>query len=266
MSQEEIIRADLKILRALDYDPSTSLDEDLNFAYSVYQYNQMAGEFDYLSYFVDQNAVSIDAGANVGHYSIKLAVLSKAVLSIEPIHDLNWLSHALPSNCTFINCAAGSQEEQSTLRIPILAGQQQYGMATLTDIKIFGVLEYVHQKTQIRTIDHLVQTHFPNQQIGFIKIDVEGFEREVILGAKETLKTHKPNLLLEITPEDLQETTDFLADLGYRGLFFFNDILHDISVFDASIHCTVGNEWGEDAIEDFNPKLNVNNFFFIPRH
>ena len=37
-----------------------------------------------------------------------------------------------------------------------------------------------------------------SNKISFIKIDVEGHELKVIDGAKETLKKHKPNLLIEI--------------------------------------------------------------------
>ena len=83
------------------------------------------------------------------------------------------------------------------------------------------------------------------------------------MGAKKTLKTYKPNLQVEISPEDLDETIELFTELGYRGLFFFNDILHDISVFDKAIHCISDTEY-DDEIEEFNPKLNVNNFFFIP--
>lgn len=59
-------------------------------------------------------------------------------------------------------------------------------------------------------------------KIDFIKIDVEGAELHVLLGAVETLKRDKPILLIEIFPEMLAKHSsskeriyDFLTKLGY---------------------------------------------------
>lgn len=52
----------------------------------------------------------------------------------------------------------------------------------------------------------------------FIKIDVQGFEYQVLRGAQRTLAEHRPVLLIE-TPE--QRIIDFLATLGYQ-LYAYN--------------------------------------------
>jgi len=44
----------------------------------------------------------------------------------------------------------------------------------------------------MRTLDS-----FDYTDIGFIKIDVEGYEYKVLLGAKETIKKYRPVLLVE---------------------------------------------------------------------
>lgn len=47
----------------------------------------------------------------------------------------------------------------------------------------------------------------------FIKIDVQGYELEVLKGGKETLELHKPILLIEAISEGVQQ---FLQPLGYN--------------------------------------------------
>ena len=64
----------------------------------------------------------------------------------------------------------------------------------------------------------------------FIKIDVEGFEMEVLKGMESLLKTHRPALLIEthIVDEDGTEVDmgvrveTFLNKLGYRCTFIQN--------------------------------------------
>ena len=51
----------------------------------------------------------------------------------------------------------------------------------------------------------------------FIKLDVEGFEYQVLQGGQRTLETCQPILLVE-SPDS--ETISYLAGLGYRGYAF----------------------------------------------
>ena len=64
------------------------------------------------------------------------------------------------------------------------------------------------------------------KNIGFIKIDVEGHELEVIKGAKETINKYNPILLVEIekrhSKRPVKETINFINNLGYE-CFFTNE-------------------------------------------
>ena len=60
------------------------------------------------------------------------------------------------------------------------------------------------------------------KNIGFIKIDVEGHELEVIKGAKETINKYNPILLVEIEKrhsKESEETINFINNLGYECFF-----------------------------------------------
>jgi len=81
--------------------------------------------------------------------------------------------------------------------------------------------EDTHHKripVEMRTLDSF---HFEN--VGCIKIDVEGFEKEVLMGATETLRRWKPALLFEswgswkenIPPRLQMELFDYIRSLGY---------------------------------------------------
>jgi FkbM family methyltransferase len=77
----------------------------------------------------------------------------------------------------------------------------------------------------ITSIDGFVQRASARPDI--VKIDVEGYEGRVLLGAKKTLSTGRPFVLLELHQGkklrfgfSRTEVTDFLFGLGYEALFF----------------------------------------------
>jgi hypothetical protein len=53
----------------------------------------------------------------------------------------------------------------------------------------------------------------------FIKIDVEGFETNVIKGGMETLRKHEPVLLVE-SLHDKPELVDLVATIGFKPYHF----------------------------------------------
>ena len=76
-------------------------------------------------------------------------------------------------------------------------------------------------KTPCLTLDEVLEDH--RQDIGLIKMDVEGSEPSVIRGAKETLKLFKPDMLVEFHGDKLRLVSDAtpaslvaqIEDLGY---------------------------------------------------
>jgi hypothetical protein len=76
--------------------------------------------------------------------------------------------------------------------------------------------------TAVLTVDGLV-SRYGIAKVGFIKADVEGAELAVLAGARETLRDHRPALLLEIEDRHLDkygatalDVVAHLRDSGYQ--------------------------------------------------
>ena len=73
--------------------------------------------------------------------------------------------------------------------------------------------------------------------IGFIKIDVEGHELECLKGAERILKTYKPNLLIEINKvhnKNYNQIFNFLKNLNYSSFYYDNKKLIKIFNYDEN--------------------------------
>ena len=117
--------------------------------------------------------------------------------------------------------------------------------------------------TQVEKIPISVRTldEFAIPNVGFLKIDVEGLELDVLEGAIKTISRDRPAMLIEIEqryhPErSITDIFDRLGALGYRGYFVLNRRLHSIAHFDVHRMQT--------ALHDSSPDY-VNNFLFLTR-
>ena len=77
----------------------------------------------------------------------------------------------------------------------------------LDNVKIESV------KIPCTTLDDFVNESVESE-ISFIKIDIEGAELMAIQGAKGVLKTHKLNMMIEVT-KDYKEVFDILSSFQY---------------------------------------------------
>jgi FkbM family methyltransferase len=90
----------------------------------------------------------------------------------------------------------------------------------------------------------------------FLKIDVEGNELNLFKGGIATLKQYKPKILVEIEArhvgeQGVQDTFNFLSELGYQGAFIQGKHILPLSSFCLKEH------------QNLNNKLNYcNNFIF----
>ena len=162
-----------------------------------------------------------DIGANIGFYTCLLASQvgdSGAVVAFEPASRTYGYLHENVSlnrftNTTLINKGIGDRVEQRNLHY------SEAGLAEGT-----ASLKYTNERTAaervtLDTIDNLFrELPAPN----FVKIDVEGYQLEVLRGGEHCLKTHAPLLMAELkdvgeTNRDIYaEIEAYVTDLGYQ--------------------------------------------------
>jgi hypothetical protein len=104
--------------------------------------------------------------------------------------------------------------------------------------------------------------------VGLIKIDVEGHELAVLRGAADTIARNRPALLLEAEerhhPNAVAEITGSLTELGYAGYFDLGDARRQIAEFDPALHQDPANV-GRPEDDWVARGVYVNNFAFFPK-
>lgn len=100
------------------------------------------------------------------------------------------------------------------------------------------------------SLDEYWDSNCSSEKIGFIKIDVEGHEYNVIYGAKNVLKKYEPSLMIEILPDspNAQELNDILINIGYKCFAILNKRNLKISKIDSK--------------EIFKPITGIDNYFY----
>lgn len=154
----------------------------------------------------------IDVGAAHGMYTVPLARLvgpAGRVDAFEP-HPRQqstvrrWARVLRARNVTVNASAAGREQGQLTMRLPIVLGLPIYGRAHLTEgATPHRAGESVrHWSTPTTAIDDWVREQGISR-LSFMKVDVEGFEPQVLEGAASTISRDLPSLLLEIEDRHL---------------------------------------------------------------
>ncbi|HEX7748428.1 MAG TPA: FkbM family methyltransferase [Bordetella sp.] len=185
-------------------------------------------------YFGD-GVVAIDGGANIGVHTIEWARHMHgwgAVLSFEAQEII---FYALAGNIALNNCLnaraklAALGERDGELNIP---EPNYFAHAS------FGSLE-LRQRENTEDIGQRI-SYDPSQgtsvpmiridsiglvRVDFLKLDVEGMEAEALRGARNTLQTHKPILLIEIIKSDQAAIKAMLDELGYRHFPFWGNLV-----------------------------------------
>ena len=173
-----------------------------------------------LRYLVDPMRAAIDIGAAEGVYSFFLQRLATRCIAFEPNPSLSWgLKRALPG-VEIHQAAVSAVECETTLRVPMVNGIPYTGWATIEPKNQLTELPpHVVEEIKVRTVR---PDRMALGDIGFVKIDVEGHELDVIAGLSELLAKCLPNLLIEVGSAErggsLAEVRGRLDPLGYIAL------------------------------------------------
>ncbi len=174
-----------------------------------------------------QNKVAIDVGANIGHYSLILSELFQQVYSFEPVEEFRIRFHKnlkinRLSNVEICPNALGDESKTAEMAVLVSLGEPQTALINTGGFKLHDAFKWEFQNTPVETLDSFIMLR-NLQDLDYLKIDVDGSEREVLLGALKTLQKFKPIVQIELN-EALETRTgtplaksasQILKSLGY---------------------------------------------------
>lgn len=156
---------------------------------------------------------AIDVGGHVGTWSMQLAKRFEHVIAFEPVEKFRecwhinmarpgWVAECFPY-------ALGAAHGRVAMDIPSLNGGIDSG----------GTHVRAGDDVEMRTLDS-----FNFDMVDFVKIDCEGYELEVLKGARETIERWRPTIIVEQKPHKLganygiqgKPAVDFLLAMGAR--------------------------------------------------
>jgi FkbM family methyltransferase len=175
----------------------------------------------------------LDIGANIGAHTLHLAQLvgpQGRVFAFEPTNfafqKLNRnlaLNPDLQKRVTVFHCFLASTDAEA---VPS-AIYSSWPLAKESGLhaKHLG-REMQTGSAQARSLDSILSEQ-ADRKIQLVKLDVDGFECDVLRGATNLLREHKPIFMMELAPYLLQERGTSLAELlSYflpNGYVFYNE-------------------------------------------
>jgi FkbM family methyltransferase len=169
----------------------------------------------------NSNSRAVDVGANIGYYTVLLAKKVKTVMGVEPeektFEILTKNSSGL-KNVRLVRAAVGSKDGAIDLEV----SKENYGDHKISSKYKVESLKLI-EKVKIRKLNNLVK-----EQVDLMKIDVQGWESEVIEGAKELIKKNRPTIFFELSKKKNYDQDKkmwlFLKNI-YKNIYFVDEYI-----------------------------------------
>lgn len=221
-------------------------------------------EMNLLPILADKKKASIDIGAAIGSYLANLCIYSKNVIGFEPIPEniskLNEMIYYLDMNAEIEPYALSNKKGFTSLKMI----KNDFGRSTIEPLN--NLQDDNSNKMSIE-VELKKLDDYNLQNIGFIKIDVEGHELSVLEGAETTIKNNRPNLLVEIEErhkyDSINSVKNWLCKFDYSGYFIKDRNIELISEFDINTYQNHKNI-GDQNDNYKRTGIYINNFFFLP--
>tara|TARA_Y100000816_G_C26042738_1_gene546220 strand:- start:245 stop:1048 length:804 start_codon:yes stop_codon:yes gene_type:complete len=188
----------------------------------------------------------IDAGANIGAYSMMMSRLvtnSGKVIAFEPDkRNISLFKKSIKTN-SFKNIILHEQLlSDINGEKEIYLDQNYYGSSSIISDDLPTKI-YKKQIVSSTSLDQILYRE--NIKIDLIKVNIEGSELKFIKGAKKTIEKHKPKILIEYYYERLSKLEDYDNDnflnyfrelgyeinpLGYASVKYSNNDLKNLSI------------------------------------
>jgi FkbM family methyltransferase len=156
--------------------------------------------------FLRPGGAALDVGANIGFYTIPMAVFAEGigarVLAVEPVAvNTQWLRYNLALNdCADVvdvfevGLADECGEAEIVLAEDFLAGGM-VGNATIASRELYGP-QFSRAMVRLETLDRIWAG---KGRIDAAKVDIEGHEAKFLQGGRKTIASHRPVILMEVS-------------------------------------------------------------------
>jgi FkbM family methyltransferase len=178
------------------------------------QYSGLLWHFKYNSC----SSVCIDVGTNNGIYALMFSKFFKSVHTFDPNPTLVLDEVRHNDKISYHNVGLGNINQKNKVFFtfvdnPSFSGFNKEYIFNIVSSHIFfnEKSNIVETMVEMKTLDSY---NFDN--VDFIKIDAEGSEFDILLGAVKTIKKCHPTIQIEINSENKQKIKQFLEDLCYK--------------------------------------------------
>lgn len=179
--------------------------------------------------------VYYDVGANVGFFAMIAARLvgpSGKVLCFEPLpENARQIQYNAQLN-GFDNVVVRCEALGSSNRTEIFHTSAEPTWGMLATVGKLPVKASGNIQVNVRTLDSLRGDDLPRPDV--IKMDIEGAEADALQGARETLSTHRPSLVIELHSTNAAVTA-VLEELEYDAAVLGSTIQVSDANWDANI-------------------------------
>jgi FkbM family methyltransferase len=186
-------------------------------------------EADLFAELLKPGAVAVDVGANVGAHTLRMAKAVGPAGMVHAFEPQRALYYMLCGNMALNECsqvhtyhaAVGSASGEVCVPIFDYASGGNFGGVSLA----YGMWKE-GEPVPVVTLDSLRL-----KKCDFMKIDVEGMEREVLAGAEDLLAGHRPVLYVENDrPEKSTMLIQWILDRGYRLFWHLTPLFNPSNV------------------------------------
>jgi FkbM family methyltransferase len=151
----------------------------------TYQHHKLSAALEHVNNF----GVAVDVGAHIGTWAYFLAKRFKQLQAFEPMEQ-------------FRECFSRNVQSDNVVLHPVALGAENGLVLMVCDPKDTGGTHVaLGQKSADRRDEKPIEMRtldgFALHDVGFVKIDAEGFEHHIIAGARETLLRCKPCVVVE---------------------------------------------------------------------